>query len=432
MPSADAIRIAKLAVADMGIAKLRNTDRVFDDAPMPAAYPESADGEPDYMPMNGATAAPAEQGTAATPDNRPRFVPVAIDDVAISAEPAWLIDGLLPARGLACIVGPPKSGKSFLTSDMLCSVARGAPYAGRETLPGPVIYLTGEGVSGFKRRLVAMRQHLGIEGQGVPFFMIENVPDLGSETTDLPQLLAELDAFLVHACPGGPRAIALDTLARCMGEADENSARDMGRFVNRCAAIERHFQCVVVVVHHVGKDPTRGGRGSNSLNGAADVTMLVEKTEAFSTVRVEEMKDGREGQEWRFRLAPYVLSETSDTPSETCAEVSTCVVELLSEPSTSKPRETKKPRAPKGVTGDLLKVIRRAIEESGERNVDSLSVPNNVRAVSRANLKRYCTTMDWQDPAGKPDAFRSMLSKNLSALRSMEMIGFDREWTWLT
>jgi AAA domain-containing protein len=256
----------------------------------------------------------AGQDIAASSDNRPRFRPVAIDDVAISAEPAWLIDGLLPARGLACIVGPPKSGKSFLTSDMLCSVARGAPYAGRETLPGPVIYLTGEGVSGFKRRLVAMRRHLGIEGQGVPFFMIENVPDLGSEATDLPQLLAELDAFLAQACPEGPRAIALDTLARCMGEADENSARDMMRFVARCSAIERHFGCVVVVVHHVGKDPTRGGRGSDSLNGAADVTMLVEKTESFSTVRVEEMKDGPEGQEWRFRLVPYLLSETSDTP----------------------------------------------------------------------------------------------------------------------
>jgi hypothetical protein len=364
-------------------------------------------------------------------DNRPRFVPVAIDDVTMSAEPPWLIDGLLPARGLACIVGPPKSGKSFLTSDMLCAVARGVPYASRETLAGPVIYLTGEGVSGFKRRLVAMRRHLDIEGAGVPFYMIENVPDLGSETSDLPQLLAELDAFVAQNCPEGPRAIVLDTLARCMGEADENSARDMGRFVNRCAAIERHFGCVVVVVHHVGKDPTRGGRGSNALNGAADVSMLVEKTETFSTVKIEEMKDGREGQEWRFRLVPYLLSETSATPSVTCPEVTTCVVELLSEPTTAKPRETKKPKAPKGLAGDLLKVIRRAIEESGENNVESLAVPNNVRAVSRTNLKRYCTSMDWQDPEGKPESFRVMLNKNLSALRSMDLIGFDRDWTWL-
>jgi hypothetical protein len=67
-----------------------------------------------------------------------------------------------------------------------------------------VIYLTGEGVSGFKRRLVAMRRHLDIEGQGVPFFMIENVPDLGSEATDLPQLLAELDVFVRPGMPGRP------------------------------------------------------------------------------------------------------------------------------------------------------------------------------------------------------------------------------------
>jgi hypothetical protein len=405
---------ANSIVREHGVAHLR---RAFDQAPMFETPLTTADADRDIFP--------------ATPDHRPRFVPVAIDDVSMSAEPAWLIDRLLPARGLACIVGPPKSGKSFLTSDMLCAVARGVPYAGRETVPGPVIYLTGEGVSGFKRRLVAMRGHLGIEGQGVPFFMIENIPDLGSQATELPQLLAELDAFLAQACPEGPRAIVLDTLARCMGEGDESSARDMGRFVNRCSAIERHFGCVVVVVHHVGKDPSRGGRGSNSLNGAADVTMLVDKTESFSTVRVEEMKDGREGQEWRFRLVPYLLSETSDTPSETSPEVSTCVVELLSQPSVAKPRETKKPKAPKGVTGDLLKVIRRAVEETGERNVESVAVPNNVRAVSKANLKRYCTTMDWQDAEGKPDSFRVMLNKNLSALRSTDFIGFDRDWVWL-
>jgi len=43
------------------------------------------------------------------------------------------------------------------------------PYAGRAVLQGPVIYLTGEGVSGFKRRMIALRRHHGVEGQGVPF-----------------------------------------------------------------------------------------------------------------------------------------------------------------------------------------------------------------------------------------------------------------------
>jgi hypothetical protein len=77
---------------------------------------------------------------------RPRlFTPVAIDDVELSAEPAWTIRRLLPARGLSSTVGPPKSRKSFLMTDALFAVARGVQYAGRDTLQGPVFYLTGEG-----------------------------------------------------------------------------------------------------------------------------------------------------------------------------------------------------------------------------------------------------------------------------------------------
>jgi hypothetical protein len=378
---------------------------------------------------------PADHGAVMEPTSgSPRFIPVALDDVATAAEPAWLINRLLPARGLACVVGAPKCGKSFLTTDMLGSVARGVPYAGRDTLQGPVIYLTGEGVSGFKRRLIAMRRHHGIEGQAVPFFMIENVPDLGSErSVDLPALLNELDRFLLEQQIRKPRAIVLDTVARCMGDGDENTAKDMGRFVNRCSAIERHFGCVVVVVHHVGKDPGRGGRGSNALNGAADVTMLVEKVENYTKVRIDEMKDGPEGQEWRFRLIPF---EINDLESATCAtseshsETSSCVVEILSEPAYAQPSATKVRRPPAGVEGDLLRVIKRAIDESGEIGIAGRTVPNNARAVERKHLKTYCETMDWQQE-GEPNAFRAMLSKTLSKLRSRDLIGFDTQAVWL-
>jgi hypothetical protein len=407
-----------LAFAQVGIGKSPPTD----DWQPPSEIPDSvgADREIDVgIPTS-------------ISDKVVRFLPVALDDVAVSAEPAWLIDGLLPARGLACIVGPPKSGKSFLTSDMLCAVARGVPYAGRETMAGPVIYLTGEGVGGFKRRLVAMRQHLGIEGDGTPFYMVENVPDLGSEKTDLPQLLLELDAFMAQHAPDGARAIVLDTLARCMGEADENSARDMGRFVNRCSVIEKRHGCLVVVVHHVGKDASRGGRGSNSLNGAADVTMLVEKTDAYSKVRIEEMKDGREGQEWTFRLAPYDLSATFDAscaPHPQPVENSTCVVEILSEPGRAQPRATRKAAPPSGVAGDLFKIIRRAIDEAGTTGHGSVAVPHNLRAVSRSDLKRYCETMAWQEGA-EARSWSAQLSNNLSKLRDKAVVGFDKDWIW--
>ena len=57
--------------------------------------------------MNGADGQPDHDHAP-----KPRFQPIPLDDVTISAEPIWLIDGILPARGLAFIVGPPKSGKA--------------------------------------------------------------------------------------------------------------------------------------------------------------------------------------------------------------------------------------------------------------------------------------------------------------------------------
>ena len=179
----------------------------------------------------------------------------------------------------------------------------------------------------------------------------------------------------------------------------------------------------------MGKNPAARGRGSNALNGAADVTLTVEKGEAYNTVRVDEMKDGPEGQEWRFRLVPFDLSETFDTPTETMTETITCTVELLSEPAQTKPSETKTRRPPRGVPGDLLKVIQRAIDEAGQRN--AAGVPCHVTAIDRTTLKKYCKIMAWQDQDEKPDAFRSMFSKTLSQLRAADAIGFTEDWVWL-
>ena len=67
------------------------------------------------------------------------------------------------------------------------------------------------------------------------------------------------------------------------------------------------------------------------------------------------------------------------------------MVELLSEPSQAKVAASKAKKPPAGVSGDLLKVIRRAIEEVGSTNVNSLAVPNNVPAVRRMILKDTAT-----------------------------------------
>lgn len=52
--------------------------------------------------------------------------------------------------------------------------------------------------------------------------------------------------------------IILDTLARCFGGNDENDARDMGAFIRGCDELKRRTGATVLVVHHSGKDETKG------------------------------------------------------------------------------------------------------------------------------------------------------------------------------
>lgn len=369
----------------------------------------------------------------------PRFTPIAIDDVEPSAEPAWAIHRLLPARGLANTYGPPKSRKSFLMTDALFHIARGVTYAGRDVLPGPVFYCTGEGVSGFKRRLVALRQHHEVEGHRIPFFMVPNVPDLGSERTNLGELFTAIDRCLAEHQLPGPRAVGLDTVARCMGAGDENIARDMGRLIDRCGEIERRYRCLVQLIHHTGKDATLGSRGSNALNGAADVTWKVERSDAFSRVTVEEMKDGPSGASWTFRLIPVELRATKSAtieneanPVDLGSETESCVVELLSNPELATKSATKPRHRPTGLAGDLFKVIQSALDQAGEINGGSVSAPSGARTISRDMLKNYCVSMAWQDPEGTPHSFRTMLAKYLSALRAKDLVRFDRQSVWVT
>lgn len=54
------------------------------------------------------------------------------------------------------------------------------------------------------------------------------------------------------------RLIILDTLARCFGGSDENAAKDMGAFIQGCDAIKAATQATVLIIHHSGKDRTKG------------------------------------------------------------------------------------------------------------------------------------------------------------------------------
>lgn len=371
-------------------------------------------------------------------EDRPRprdtsaFDVIDLDDIQIGTEPAWLIDGLMPATGLGVVYGLPKSGKSFIIADGVFHVAMGREWAGRGVLHGSVAYVAGEGVSGFKRRMVAFRRHHGVEGTGVPFGLISTAPNLGQDSGDDQIIVDKIRAW--HSSRERPpmRAIVIDTLTRSMRGADENTAKDMGVFVDNCARIGAAFDCIVIVVHHAGKDIERGSRGSVALPAAADAMWAVEKGEGESTVSIVAMKDGEDGLTWQFRLQQYEFDEGAEEGGRNNGATTSCTVEILSRPGDAQPAQQSRSKRPlPDAPRLLLEIARDAIGEAGEHVSGRSTVPHDCKAITREMLKKYLVTRGWWD-TGRPDnSNRALYSTNLRTLRARGHIGLAEDHIWL-
>jgi hypothetical protein len=196
------------------------------------------------------------------------------------------INGLIPAGpSLGVIFGQPKSGKSFLTADMFLHVAMGRDYCGCAVQQGGVVYITKEGVRGFKRRMMAMRHHQSA-GPQVPFYVAYEMPNFGTDNGDADELVALIKKLVprgVHIA-----AIIIDTLARTMpGQADSDPAV-VSQFVENCDTVARAFDCFVGAVHHGLRSTDTRRRGSNVLDAAADVIIsVVKERDRGRTAKIE-------------------------------------------------------------------------------------------------------------------------------------------------
>ena len=73
--------------------------------------------------------------------------------------------------------------------------------------------------------------------------------------------------------------------------------------IKHCQGIHRATGAMVLLVHHVGKDVSKGARGWSGLKGAADCEIEVGRTrtgERFA--KVSKQKDGDDSAVWGFEL----------------------------------------------------------------------------------------------------------------------------------
>lgn len=207
--------------------------------------------------------------------------------------PKWHVRGLLMEDALAMIYGEPGAGKSFLVLDLALSMAFGhETWGGRRAAPGEVVYVAGEGQHGLGARVQAWctnRDEWPADDY-CPFEAVTSSGVLSIERAD--QALARIGEAVARMREHDvtPRLIIVDTLSRHL-EGDENSSEDVRKLLAAADHLRATHGATVVLVHHSGKDPSRGARGSSALKGDLDTMLRVEKDSGYVVLKGDKQKD---------------------------------------------------------------------------------------------------------------------------------------------
>lgn len=229
------------------------------------------------------------------------FELIHIDDLP-EVETRWLVKDILPFGGFHNLFGPSSSYKSFVAFYLAVMIATGQQAFGKDTTQGSVVYVAGEGKTGFLARRNALFSQYSI-AQGSPIHVLSDQVNLQSTADDAKKLVATIQALQIQ-----PVLIVIDTLNRSFGGGNENNSDDMGRFMGIITAIQQGLNTAVMIVHHTGKDETKGARGHSSLYAAIDAEIQVTKLNGLGdddrrgTIKVTKQKDSEDGQEFHYGL----------------------------------------------------------------------------------------------------------------------------------
>jgi AAA domain len=209
---------------------------------------------------------------------------------------------VLPQAELVVLYGESGSGKTFMALDLVMAIVTGSPWRGRKTKQGRCVYIAAEGAGGFRNRIQAYVADKQLDASTLDMGVIHAAPNF---------LLKE-DALDVARSIGKCAVIVVDTWAQTTPGGNENSGEDMGKALAHCKGLHRATGAVVILVHHAGKDATKGARGWSGLRAAADAELEVVRSGDARAMRLSKQKDGEDNTVWGFKLETVSIGMDED------------------------------------------------------------------------------------------------------------------------
>jgi hypothetical protein len=327
----------------------------------------------------------------------------------------WLVKDMLPAKSFSAIYGKSGAGKSFFAMYLAAMVAAGREAFSCSVEQGDVVYLALEGGAGLRRRRDALMQRYDLPDD-LPVHFVKAQMNLRSSLDDLTALIEVIRERGIK-----PAVIFVDTLARAYAGGDENSSAEMMQFVSVMAALQDALDCTVCVVHHTGKDESRGMRGSSALLAAVDAELELtrisddEAEEPVCTVKSTKQKDGMDGLSWSFRLDLMHVSQIDP-------DATSLVVHPLNE--AHEPKRKKRMSVNQQKALDALKM---AVEEQGKK-VGLDQIPADKAVVQLEVWRTYFDAMSHLEG----DSARRTFDRAVKDLGQSGQISMWAKWCWIS
>ncbi len=256
----------------------------------------------------------------------------------------WLVDDLIPEDSVGLFVGKSQAGKSFTCISLAGSLAVAKPFFGKQ-IPAPrgTIYVCAEGLFSIGPRLEAeirgsIQPYLGQkdkEGAGgdniasrLPIAVLDDVPDLFQDDAVewlIGTILAVAEDMRNRLdVPLG--LVIIDTMISAIGIENLNDAISARQAVDVLQEIRRATGAVVLGVHHLGKDTSKGATGSFAFTALPDFIVSVHGPDDKGHVneRCVTLTKSRSGETgWRcgFDLTDVLIDVSENGRKKHCAFV---------------------------------------------------------------------------------------------------------------
>jgi len=230
----------------------------------------------------------------------------------------YIIKGLFIESQVSLLVGPPNTGKSSVLAFLAAKAALGEKIGPLRTKPALILYVAAEDPNGIVDRTHAYLQSPTPEFRG---FLVHDRPCDLTNTSDMKHALSDVKK-LIRETEAKRTMVVYDTLNLCIGDGDENSARDMGRVIGNAQELARETKAHVLIVHHTTVAAPTKPRGSSAMVGNADTVTVLRAVESedrksLTLLTQEKQRSQKKGAPICFKIGEYEIGYDDDGERQT-------------------------------------------------------------------------------------------------------------------